>query len=170
MAGGDERVVVGIDPGSHKCGYAVMVNDALMGYGAVNTYSKDIVARVQRIEIGLRTMFHEQGVRPDVIAWETPYSGTGAGAAGKSGLQQVWMVIGMLCTLPSEQFMPLHVATVQATWGRKRGLDRKAGKEMSVRLANERFGIELESSESDVSDAIWVAVTAMNKLREADKA
>ena len=169
MAGGDERVVVGIDPGSHKCGYAVMVNDTLMGYGAINTYSKDIVTRVQRIELGLRTMFYEQGIRPDVLAWETPYSGTGAGAAGKSGLQQVWMVIGMLCTLPANEFMPLHVATVQATWGRKRGVDRKTGKEMSVRLANDRFGIALESTDSDISDAIWVAVTATRKDKEQKK-
>ena len=45
-------------------------------------------------------------------------------------------------------------------------MDRKTGKEYAVKLANETYGIALEPEDSDTADAIWVAATAIRKIRE----
>lgn len=172
-----EGFIVGIDPASHRCGYAVMTNKGeLLAYGTVSNHSKDLIRRIRAIRNGLENMMFNTGLLDPcdpsgtpaqaLLAYEAPYSGTGAGSAGKSGLQQVWIAIGMIITLPVETVMPLHVATVQATWGRKRSMDRKAGKEMSVSMANERYGLTLSPDESDTADAIWVAATALRKIQE----
>lgn len=172
------RFVIGIDPASHRCGYAVMEFDTgkLLAYGTISNHSKDLARRIRAIRLGLECMMCNAGLldptEPDgtamdaVLAYEAPYSGTGAGSAGRSGLQQVWIAIGMIITLPVETVMPLHVATVQATWGRKKTMDRKTGKEYAVKLANETYGIALEPEDSDTADAIWVAATAIRKIRE----
>ena len=148
----------------------------LLKYGTVSNHSKDLVRRIRAIRIGLENMMHSAklldpydpyGTPPEMLlAYEAPYSGTGSGSSGRSGLQQVWIAIGMLMTLPVEEVMPLHVATVQATWGRKKTMDRKTGKEYAVKLANETYGIALDPEDSDTADAIWVAATAIRKIKE----
>lgn len=173
----DPTHVIGIDPASHRCGYAVMTIDGqLVAYGTVSNHSKDLVRRIRAIREGLESMMYQSRLLDPcdpsntpaqaLLAYEAPYSGTGAGSVGRSGLQQVWIAIGMIITLPVEAVMPLHVATVQATWGRKKTMDRKTGKEMSVAMANERYGIALSPDESDTADAIWVAATAIRKMQE----
>jgi len=165
-------VCLGIDPGSHACGYAIVGACScgqmdLLAYGTIINHNKDVVKRIRAIEIGLKAMWNDTGLDKDaVLAYECPYSGTGAGSAGKSGLQQVWMAIGMLLTLPAEKVQPMHVATVQAAWGRKRGVDRKTGKLQAMRAAETFFGIKLEDSDSDAADAMWVAIAAIRKLKE----
>lgn len=173
----EPRFVIGIDPASHRCGYAVMTMDGeLHHYGTISNHSKDLVRRIRAIRLGLEAMMYNAGIldptEPDgtaidtVLAYEAPYSGTGAGSSGRSGLQQVWIAIGMIITLPVETVMPLHVATVQATWGRKKTMDRKTGKEYAVKLANDTYGIALDPEDSDTADAIWVAATAIRKIKE----
>ena len=165
-------ICLGIDPGSHSCGYAVVAScDCkqldLLAYGKIVNHNKDVVKRIRAIEHGLRTMWDETGLdNTALLAYECPYSGTGAGSAGKSGLQQVWMTIGMLLTLPALQVQPMHVATVQAAWGRKRGIDRKTGKIQAMRAAETFFGIQLGEDDSDAADAMWVAISAIRKASE----
>lgn len=169
--------VIGVDPGSHKCGYAVMtISGDLFAYGTISNHSRDIVRRIRAMRDGLYAMMCQTGLLDAfdpfdeagnaILAYEAPYSGTGSGSSGRSGLQQVWIAIGMLMTLPVEEVMPLHVATVQATWGRKKSMDRKAGKEYAVKLANDTYGIALDPEDSDTADAIWVAATAIRKIKE----
>lgn len=168
------KFVIGVDPGSHKCGYAVMtISGDLVAYGTISNHSRDIVRRIRAMRNGLEAMMLTTGLlgtddyaEDTLLAYEAPYSGTGSGAVGRSGLQQVWIAIGMLMTLPVEEVMPLHVATVQATWGRKKSMDRKAGKEYAVKLANDTYGIALDPEDSDTADAIWVAATAIRKIKE----
>lgn len=174
----DPRFVIGIDPASHRCGYAIMdfPEGNLIAYGTISNHSKDLTRRIRAIRQGLENMmftahlldpYDLSGTPAEaLLAYEAPYSGTGAGSAGRSGLQQVWIAIGMIITLPVETVMPLHVATVQATWGRKKTMDRKTGKEYAVKLANDTYGIALEPEDSDTADAIWVAATAIRKIRE----
>ena len=112
------RFVIGIDPASHRCGYAVMEFDTgkLLAYGTISNHSKDLARRIRAIRLGLECMMCNAGLldptEPDgtamdtVLAYEAPYSGTGAGSAGRSGLQQVWIAIGMIITLPVETVMP----------------------------------------------------------------
>lgn len=162
-------IIFGVDPGTHKCGYSLFKGGKPVAYGSISTYSKDLVVRIKRIKEGMTTVLIQNGlldldgepIENFTLAWETPYSGTGAGSAGKSGMQHVWMIIGMLCTIPASKYLPLHVATVQATWGRKRTMDRNSGKLESVRLANLKYGLELDVDDSDTADAIWVGATAI---------
>lgn len=171
------RYVLGVDPGSHKCGYALMtIEGHLIGYGTIANHSKDLSRRINAMRNSLMAMMLDTGLLDpcdpysvsddSVLAYEAPYSGTGSGAVGRSGLQQVWVAIGMLMTLPVSEIMPLHVATVQSTWGRKRNMDRATGKEYAVQMANERYGLALSPDESDTADAIWVAATAIRKMQE----
>lgn len=172
------EIVIGVDPGSHKCGYAVMtISGDLVAYGTISNHSRDIVRRIRAMRNGLETMMYNAKLLDPydpynntpaeaLLAYEAPYSGTGSGSSGRSGLQQVWIAIGMLMTLPVEEVMPLHVATVQATWGRKKSMDRKTGKEYAVKLANDTYGIALDPEDSDTADAIWVAATAIRKIKE----
>jgi Holliday junction resolvasome RuvABC endonuclease subunit len=167
----ENKLILGIDPGSHTCGYAIATKSPegkvlILECGRIRNHSRDVTKRIRTLRHGLMAMMHANDIESGeniAIAYECPYSGTGTGSVGRSGLQHVWMAIGMILTLPAEDYIPLHVATVQSTWGRKRSMDRKTGKEHAIAMANQTFGLELEADENDTADAIWVAVAAFGK-------
>jgi Holliday junction resolvasome RuvABC endonuclease subunit len=163
-------LILGIDPGSHTCGYAIASRSPegkvlILECGRIRNHSRDVTKRIRALHNGLLAMIKANDLESSHlrIAYECPYSGTGAGSVGRSGLQHVWMAIGMLLTLPADDFIPLHVATVQSAWGRKRTMDRKTGKEHAIAMANQTFGLDLEADENDTADAVWVAVAAFGK-------
>lgn len=151
--------ILGIDPGSHTCGWAVAtigngVVDVL-DCGEITNHHKDSARRVRFIHKGLQEVLERLGPF-DVLAYERPYNRA-------FGTDAIWLMIGAAITIPSDEVMLMHVKTIHAAWNRPAKMNREDGKKAAVEAANLTYNLNLAQDESDTADAVWVAVAAAKR-------
>jgi crossover junction endodeoxyribonuclease RuvC len=145
-------VVLGIDPGSRRCGYGVVARTgsrlARMTSGVLVAGELPMPERLARILDGLTAVIAE--ARVDAVAVETAYCGRSARSALALGQARgVALAAAARAGLPVYEYVPGEVKRAFTGNGR-------ADKAQMVRTARTLFG--LEARLADEADALAIAV------------
>ena len=156
-----ETVVLAIDPGTRRAGYAVLKNPekpTAVEHGVIRM--KDSLP----IEVRLH-LFHEQlmeiigRVNPTIIAVEEPYIGRGAKASMAVGqAQAIALLAATSCGLPVRKYSPALVKLMS------NGSGNASKDEVLTAVANELNIPDLKNH--DEADALAVGLCHMGKERE----
>lgn len=145
--------VIGLDPGSHKTGFAILEDGKLVDHGVFNLGKTPLPERMLTLRTDLEGLLAEHGVF-DLAGVETPFVGKHIGAI--SSLAHARGVI--LSIVAARATAVVDVAPSQTK--KASGGGGKAHKSAVRTLMAKRFGVEFLSD--DASDAVAVALAAMN--------
>jgi crossover junction endodeoxyribonuclease RuvC len=145
-------IVLGIDPGSRRCGYGVVARDggrlAVLDSGVLVPGSHPLAERLARILDGLSEIIARTG--PGEVAVEQVHCGPSPRAALVLGQARgVALAVAARAGLPVFEYQPAEVKLSFTGSGR-------ASKEQMVRTARTLLGVEAERD--DEADAIALAV------------
>ena len=145
-------IVLGIDPGSRRCGYGAVSRE---GTRLSAVASGVIVPAEASLSVRLGCLFDDLSaviarIRPDVVSVESAYCGASARSALVLGQARGVVLAAAACAgLPVFEYAPAAVKRAFTGSGR-------AEKVQMVRTARAIFGIEAELA--DEADALAIAV------------
>jgi crossover junction endodeoxyribonuclease RuvC len=156
-------IVLGIDPGSHRCGYGVVARDgsrlSVVESGVLVPGKLPIAERLGRILVGLEAVIAR--VRPGEVSVEQVFSGVSPRSALVLGQARgVALAAAARAGLPVFEYAPSAVKLAFTGSGR-------ASKEQMVRTARTLLGVAAELA--DEADAIALAVCHLSKRRSFEK-
>jgi crossover junction endodeoxyribonuclease RuvC len=145
-------IVLGIDPGSRRCGYGVVARDGarlrVLESGVIEPGDLPLAERLSIILGALEEVIARS--RPAEAAVEQVHSGTSARSALVLGQARgVALAAAARAGLPVHEYQPSEVKLAFTGSGR-------AGKDQMLRTARRLLG--LDASRSDEADAVAVAV------------
>ncbi len=145
-------IVLGIDPGSRRCGYGVVAREGgrlrVVDSGVVAPGERPIAERLASILVGLGEVISRTG--PVEVAVEQVFSGVSPRSALVLGQARgVALAASARAGLPVFEYQPAEVKLAFTGSGR-------ASKEQMVRTARSLLGVEVDLA--DEADAIAVAV------------
>lgn len=145
-------IVLGIDPGSRRCGYGVVAREGgrlrVVESGVLVPGERPVAERLALILDGLALVIER--ARPDEVAVEQVFSGTSPRSALVLGQARgVALAVSARAGLPVHEYAPSAVKLAFTGSGR-------AGKDQMVRMAQALLGVTAELS--DEADAIALAV------------
>jgi crossover junction endodeoxyribonuclease RuvC len=145
-------IVLGIDPGSRRCGYGVVAREGgrlrVLESGVLLPGERPMAERLGLILAGLERLLAR--ARPDEVAVEQVFSGTSPRSALVLGQARgVALAVAARAGLPVHEYAPSAVKLAFTGSGR-------AGKDQMLRTARALLGVA--ASLSDEADAIAVAV------------
>ncbi|HYG69671.1 MAG TPA: crossover junction endodeoxyribonuclease RuvC [Anaeromyxobacteraceae bacterium] len=150
-------IVLGIDPGSHRCGYGVVARDGsrlqVVESGVLVPGTLPMADRLGRILVGLEAVIAR--ARPGEVSVEQVFSGASARSALVLGQARgVALAAAARAGLPVFEYAPSEVKLAFTGSGR-------ASKGQMVRTARALLGVEAELA--DEADAIALAVCHLAK-------
>jgi len=145
-------IVLGIDPGSRRCGYGVVAREGgrlrVVESGVLVPGERPMAERLALILDGLALVIER--ARPDEVAVEQVFSGASPRSALVLGQARgVALAVAARAGLPVHEYAPSAVKLAFTGSGR-------AGKDQMVRTARALLGVAAELS--DEADAIALAV------------
>ncbi len=156
-------IVLGIDPGSRRCGYALVAREGsrltVLESGVLTPGERPMAERLGLILAGLDRLIAR--ARPDEVAVEQVFSGASARSALVLGQARgVALAVAGRAGLPVHEYAPAAVKLAFTGSGR-------AGKEQMMRTARTLLGVQADLS--DEADAVALAVChlARRPLAEA---
>jgi crossover junction endodeoxyribonuclease RuvC len=152
-------IVLGIDPGSRRCGYGVVAREGgrltVVESGVLVAGERPVAERLALILCGLEALIAR--ARPDEVAVEQVFSGTSARSALVLGQARgVALAAAARAGLPVHEYAPSAVKLAFTGSGR-------AGKEQMVRTARAVLGVAARLS--DEADALALAVCHLARRR-----
>lgn len=147
-------IVVGIDPGLTRCGYAVVREGAqpeLVSLGVLSTPAADeLPARLASLQRDLESLFDE--FSPAAVAVERVFFQHNTRTAMSVG-QASGIVLALAASRGCEvaQYTPTQVKNTVAGWG-------SADKSAVARMVQMRFGLRTEPKPADAADAAALAL------------
>lgn len=157
-------IVLGIDPGSRRCGYGVVAGSGgklvRLASGVLEPGRLPAPERLGHLFEGLSRLL--RATRVDAVAVETAFCGRSPRSALALG-QARGVVLAAVSTarLPLHEYAPAEVKRAFAGNG-------QAEKAQMVRMARTLFGVEARLA--DEADALAVAVCCLASLRGASRA
>jgi crossover junction endodeoxyribonuclease RuvC len=150
-------IVLGIDPGSHRCGYGAVARDgsrlSVVESGVLVPGKLPIAERLGRILVGLEAVIAR--VRPGEVSVEQVFSGASPRSALVLGQARgVALAAAARAGLPVFEYAPSEVKLAFTGSGR-------ASKDQMVRTARTLLGVAAELA--DEADAIALAVCHLSK-------
>ena len=148
-------VVLGIDPGTRRCGYGIVSRSggrlARVDSGVLAPGDLPMAQRLARILEGIRAILGEGGI--DAVAIETAYCGVSPRSALALGQARgIALAAAAAAGLPILELAPAEVKRAFTGNGR-------AGKAQMVRTARALFGVEPRLA--DEADALAIAVCCL---------
>jgi len=145
-------IVLGIDPGSRRCGYGVVARDGgrlrVLESGVLVPGERPVAERLGLLLDGLELLVGR--ARPDEVAVEQGFSGASPRAALVLGQARgVALAVAARAGLPVHEYAPSAVKLAFTGSGR-------AGKDQMMRTAQALLGVA--ATLSDEADAIALAV------------
>lgn len=152
----DPEVVLGVDPGLTRCGYAVLrrrsaQDMSILSMGTIRTApSMPLPERLNEIRVEIQGLLEE--FRPAAVAAEQVFFQTNVRTAMSVG-QASGVVLATASGFGCEvaQYSPSQVKSTVAGWG-------GANKEQVGRMIQQRFGLSASPSPADVADAVAIAL------------
>lgn len=152
----DPRVVLGVDPGLTRCGYAVLERHSaqdikIRSMGVIRTDPHEPLAtRLAELQGEIIDLLGQH--RPAAVAVEQVYFQTNVRTAMSVG-QASGVVIAAAAAFGShvEQYSPSQVKSCVAGWG-------GASKDQIGRMIVQRFGLSTIPAPADVADAIAIGL------------
>lgn len=169
-------VYCGIDASTTAVGWSIFNGTDLIDYGCFRPNGDDWRDRTQQIAPFIKRLLEKYHV-DKVILEDVPLMGK----RGNKTLVILGAVQGMLLGVTSSMNIPTEFI-LPSSWrspiglfdGTKAGTRRDEMKRKSIEKANEQFGLELKwvspcskKNDDDISDAILVAYSQINKVRFA---
>ena len=150
-----ERVVMGIDPGTHVMGYGLIKGTStkveVIAYGALNLEGY-LTQELKLEQIFQQTLQILNTYHPDEIAFETPFYGKNAQAMLKLGRAQgAGMAAALMCKIPIIEYAPRRIK--QAVTGHG-----NASKEQVAYMVASILQLTNIPTQLDSSDALAVAI------------
>jgi crossover junction endodeoxyribonuclease RuvC len=153
---GSEAVVLGIDPGLTRCGYAVLRVEShqkvsALAIGVIRTPAADALAdRLLTIHVEVADLI--QQFAPSAVAIEQVFFqnnvSTAMGVAHASG---VVLALAKLNKCDVVQYTPSQVKSTVAGWG-------SASKEQVQKMVQQRLGLTSVPKPADAADAAAIAL------------
>lgn len=150
-----ERIIMGIDPGTHVMGYGVVKETGakmeLLQYGVLQlSVYPSLALRLQHIY--QHTLEILKAYHPDEIAFEAPFYGKNVQSMLKLGRAQgVAMAAALMCEIPITEYAPRKVK--QAVTG-----NGNASKEQVAYMVASILQLPDTPTQLDSSDALAVAI------------
>ncbi len=154
---------MGVDPGTHKAGYAVV--DAsprglrVIDCGVVRARKTDLPKRLQDIYDGILEVLalHE----PDVLAVEEVFYGKNIQSTVKIGEGRgVVLLAAAVCDVPVAEYSPAEVKKSVVGNG-------QAHKSQVQRMVQALLGLPEPPEPDDVADALAIAICHSHRMKEA---
>jgi crossover junction endodeoxyribonuclease RuvC len=151
-------IVLGIDPGSHRCGYGVVARDgsrllSVVESGVLVPGKLPIAERLAMILVGLEAVIAR--VRPAEVSVEQVFSGVSPRSALVLGQARgVALAAAARAGLPVFEYAPSEVKLAFTGSGR-------ASKDQMLRTARSLLGVEADLA--DEADALALAVCHLSK-------
>jgi crossover junction endodeoxyribonuclease RuvC len=150
-------IVLGIDPGSRRCGYGVVVREgrrfAVIEWGLLAPGDLPVAERLGRILEGLEAVITR--VKPDEVSLEQVFSGRSARSALVLGQARgVALAAAARAGLPVFEYAPAEVKLAFTGNGR-------AAKDQMLRTARALLGVAARFS--DEADALALAVCHLTR-------
>lgn len=150
------HVVLGIDPGLTRCGYAVLSmasaqNISALAIGVLRTSpSHDLASRLAEVHSEVENLLHEY--RPDAVAVEQVFFQSNVRTAMGVG-QASGIVLALASRFGSvvAQYTPSQVKSSVAGWG-------GATKDQVGRMVQQRLGLSSIPQPADAADAAAIAL------------
>ena len=149
-------IILGIDPGTSKIGYAVLEkNDSnikLLAYGCLEIKNKTQAKRLNEIDAFIRSLVPE--FRPEILAIEKLFFTNNAKTAlSVAEARGVIINSATNLNLTVREFTPLQVKMTVTGYGR-------AGKKEVQKMVCLTLKLDKTPQPDDASDAIAIALTA----------
>jgi crossover junction endodeoxyribonuclease RuvC len=157
-------IVLGIDPGSHRCGYGVVARDgsrllSVVESGVLVPGKLPIAERLAMILVGLEALIAR--VRPGEVSVEQVFSGVSPRSALVLGQARgVALAAAARAGLPVFEYAPSEVKLAFTGSGR-------ASKDQMLRTARSLLGVEADLA--DEADALALAVCHLSKRTSLDR-
>ena len=153
-------LVLGVDPGLTRCGFAVINNERAIDFGMFQSNQKDDpTKRVGEIAQGLESLVERHG--PDLIALERVFAQANLRSVmGVAQISGALMSIAHRHSIPVEFFTPSEVKAAVAGHGR-------ASKDQVAQMVTRILKLKEIPKPADVADALAVALCALSKSQIA---
>lgn len=155
-------ITIGIDPGYHRCGYAVLADNGLkltsLTYGLISTPATDPMAqRLHQLSEELGRIIKKY--RPQSLAAEQVFFEKNRKTFGRvCQAQGVIMREGAAAGLPVFEYTPLQVKQALTGYG-------QATKNQVEQMAKRLLGINTKIKIDDTADALAVAICHLHAAR-----
>ncbi|MCO6462125.1 MAG: crossover junction endodeoxyribonuclease RuvC [Saprospiraceae bacterium] len=151
----DGQIIIGIDPGTIKMGYAIIRHrknmPELMDYGVLNLqYVDDAHEKLHQIFVKMEQLIQKYQISE--LAIEAPFFGKNVQSMLKLGRAQgVVISAARYFGLISTEYSPRKIKQSVAGNG-------NASKEQVARMIEKQFGVSLQDAGLDATDALSVAI------------
>lgn len=154
---------MGVDPGTHKAGYAVVEASAkglrVIDCGVVRARKQDLSRRLKDIYDGILEVLalHE----PDTVAVEEVFYGKNIQSTVKIGEGRgVVLLAAAVCDVPVAEYSPAEVKKSVVGNG-------QAHKSQVQRMVQALLGLPEPPEPDDVADALAIAICHSHRMKEA---
>ena len=148
-------VVLGIDPGLTRCGYAVLRQHGTavtaVSLGVIRTPSgADLAVRLAELQTEIASLIDEH--RPEAVALEQVFFQNNVRTAMSVG-QASGVVLALAASAGCQvrQYTPSQVKSAVAGWG-------GADKDQVARMVQQRLGLQRRPEPADAADAAAIAL------------
>lgn len=148
-------IVLGIDVGTHKCGYGVTRDGKLVEDGIIEGGPGDVPDRLVPIAEGLNSILDDPRVGPDPVAVveQVQYHPKRPGA-----VVPLAEVRGVVLLTLAQHHLTMIVGIAANTWKAALTGDGNASKLTVRRFIENEFKIDLDDEPFDVSDALGLSL------------
>lgn len=148
-------VVLGVDPGLTRCGYAVLrqrgTSVSALSIGVIRTPSgADLAVRLAELQSEIASLIAEY--RPEAVALEQVFFQNNVRTAMSVGQASgVVLALAASAGCAVRQYTPSQVKSAVAGWG-------GADKDQVARMVQQRLGLQRQPEPADAADAAAIAL------------
>lgn len=156
MAKLDDKIIMGIDPGTNISGYGIIGTSGnkmeLITYGVINMSKMGADHPAKLKKIFERTLSLIEEFKPDEVAIEAPFFGKNVQSMLKLGRAQgVAMAAALYRDVPITEYAPKKIKMAITGSG-------NAGKEQVAAMVERLLNVRIESKYLDASDGLAAAI------------